>query len=255
MPASVIGGAAVTGLGFLRGRPARDAVGSGVSLMVAAVPEGLPTLATIAQIASARRLAARGALVRNPRALEALGRVDQICFDKTGTLTQNSISLVSIFVGEVEEPVESLSDAARAVLAAAARATPAANGEDVLPDAIDARRSAPRRRRESGINTSSTDGGGSTRSRRSPGTAPRRAQAPTVRPNGSCRSKGLPKRCCPVRQLYIRRARAARRRGPHARHRVDRLGRRGLLLFSQSPRRGCRPAPRLRSIPSRRSSS
>ncbi len=137
MPVSVIGGAAVTGLGFLRGRPARDAVGSGVSLMVAAVPEGLPTLATIAQIASARRLAARGALVRNPRALEALGRVDQICFDKTGTLTQNSISLVSIFVGDAEEPVESLSDAAQAVLAAAARATPAANGEDVLPDAID----------------------------------------------------------------------------------------------------------------------
>ncbi len=68
-------------------------VGTGVSLMVAAVPEGLPALATLAQVASARRLAARNALVRNPRAIEALGRVDQVCFDKTGTLTEGTISL------------------------------------------------------------------------------------------------------------------------------------------------------------------
>ena len=67
--------------------------------MVAAVPEGLPALATLAQVAAARRLAGNNALVRNPRALEALGRVDQICFDKTGTLTQNSISMVLVSDG------------------------------------------------------------------------------------------------------------------------------------------------------------
>ena len=87
VPVTVAGGAVVTGLGFLYRRPARDAVGAGVALTVAAVPEGLPTLATITQVAAARRLASRNALVRNPRALEALGRVDQVCFDKTGTLT------------------------------------------------------------------------------------------------------------------------------------------------------------------------
>jgi len=83
VPVTLAGGAIVAGLGFLYRRPARDAVGAGVALMVAAVPEGLPTLATITQVAAARRLASRNALVRNPRALEALGRVDQVCFDKT----------------------------------------------------------------------------------------------------------------------------------------------------------------------------
>ncbi len=66
LPVSLLGGAAVTGLGLARGQPMRDAVGTGVSLMVAAVPEGLPALATLSQVAAARRLAANNALVRNP---------------------------------------------------------------------------------------------------------------------------------------------------------------------------------------------
>ncbi len=137
LPVSLFGGAAVTGLGFLYRRPTRDAVGAGVSLMVAAVPEGLPALATLAQVASARRLAGKNALVRNPRAIEAIGRVDQVCFDKTGTLTQNSISLVLVSSDGADEPIDALTDVGRAVLAAAARATPAANGDDVLPHATD----------------------------------------------------------------------------------------------------------------------
>ena len=106
MPVTLAGGAIVTGLGFLYRRPARDAVGAGVALTVAAVPEGLPTLATITQVAAARRLASRNALVRNPRALEALGRVDQICFDKTGTLTHGAISLARVSDGVHVEQVE-----------------------------------------------------------------------------------------------------------------------------------------------------
>jgi cation-transporting ATPase I len=137
VPVTLAGGAAVTGLGFLYRRPAREAVGAGVSLMVAAVPEGLPTLATLAQVAAARRLASRNALVRNPRAIEALGRVDQVCFDKTGTLTEGSISLVCVSDGTNEEPLDALSDQGRAVLAAALRATPAVGSNDVLPHATD----------------------------------------------------------------------------------------------------------------------
>ncbi|MET0910244.1 MAG: heavy metal translocating P-type ATPase, partial [Ilumatobacteraceae bacterium] len=137
LPASVIGGAAVTGLGLLRRQPPRAAIGTGVSLMVAAVPEGLPALATLAQVAAARRLADNDALVRNPRALEALGRVDQICFDKTGTLTQNSISLVLVSNGGTDERVDELTAAGRFIVAAAARATPAANGGGPLPHATD----------------------------------------------------------------------------------------------------------------------
>ena len=137
VPVTLAGGAIVTGLGFLYRRPARAAVGAGVALTVAAIPEGLPTLATITQIAAARRLASRNALVRNPRALEALGRVDQVCFDKTGTLTQGSISLACVSDGEHDEQLDALGDRGRFVLAAALRATPLLEGDDVLPHATD----------------------------------------------------------------------------------------------------------------------
>ncbi len=137
VPVTIAGGAIVTGLGFLYRRPARDAVGAGVALTVAAVPEGLPTLATITQVAAARRLASRNALVRNPRALEALGRVDQICFDKTGTLTHGEIALARVSDGAHAEQVDMLTERGRFVLAAALRATPHLNGNDVLPHATD----------------------------------------------------------------------------------------------------------------------
>ena len=137
VPVTVAAGALVTGLGFLYRRPAPDAIGAGVALTVAAVPEGLPTLATITQVAAARRLAARNALVRNPRALEALGRVNQVCFDKTGTLTQGIISLTHVSDGEYEETLEALSDRGRLVLAAAIRATPTVEVDEFLPHATD----------------------------------------------------------------------------------------------------------------------
>jgi cation-transporting ATPase I len=91
LPVSVAGGALVSGLGLLRLVPLRQAVASGVAVAVAAVPEGLPLVATLAQQASARRLSRAGALVRSPRSVEALGRVDVVCFDKTGTLSENRL--------------------------------------------------------------------------------------------------------------------------------------------------------------------
>jgi len=136
VPVTVASGAAVTGLGVLRGRSLRAAVGSGVSLMVAAVPEGLPLLATVAQLAAAHRLAERGALVRNPRTIEALGRVDVLCFDKTGTLTAGHIALQQVSDGATYEPVGELAPRSVAVLAAALRASPAGDADD-LPHATD----------------------------------------------------------------------------------------------------------------------
>jgi cation-transporting ATPase I len=58
------------------------------------VPEGLPLVATLAQLAAARRLSTHGVLVRAPRTVEALGRVETVCFDKTGTLTENRLRVV-----------------------------------------------------------------------------------------------------------------------------------------------------------------
>ncbi len=94
LPLTLTGGAAVTGLALLRRAPLRQAVADGVAIAVAAVPEGLPLVATLSQLSAAQRLTARGALVRAPRTIEALGRVDTVCFDKTGTLTENKLRLV-----------------------------------------------------------------------------------------------------------------------------------------------------------------
>ncbi|CAL9618072.1 HAD-IC family P-type ATPase [Streptomyces sp. enrichment culture] len=123
LPVTLTGGALVTGLSLLRGSPVRRAVSGGVAVAVAAVPEGLPLVATVAQMAAARRLSRRGVLVRTPRTLEALGRVDTVCFDKTGTLTENRLRLVRAATadGTVRTP-----DAADAlpVVRLAARACP-----------------------------------------------------------------------------------------------------------------------------------
>ncbi|MFI9645481.1 HAD-IC family P-type ATPase [Streptomyces sp. NPDC052040] len=137
LPVALGSAAAVMAAGALRGRPPRDSVGAGVGLAVASVPEGLPFLVSAAQLASARRLSARGALVRDPRTIEAAGRTDVLCFDKTGTLTHGHISLVSVAADGDSRPVESLGEAQRSVLAAALRATPRPHGPAGLEHATD----------------------------------------------------------------------------------------------------------------------
>lgn len=124
-PIALGAGAALITTGALRGRRLKEVVSSGVSLAVASVPEGLPLLATAAQLAAAERLSKRGALVRNARNIEALGRVDVLCVDKTGTLTEGRIELRRVSDGTWDEAAEALGPAALRVLAAALRATPA----------------------------------------------------------------------------------------------------------------------------------
>jgi magnesium-transporting ATPase (P-type) len=122
---------AVVGAGLLRGRELQDVVTSAVGLAVAAVPEGLPFMASAAQLAAARRLSQHGILVRNPRTVEALGRVDVLCFDKTGTLTEGRITLAFVSDGRRRLPLSALSSPShRAVLTTGLRATPELrNGE------------------------------------------------------------------------------------------------------------------------------
>ncbi len=137
-PVALASGIGVVGVGLLRGRKMDELVGSAVSLAVASVPEGLPLLATAAQLAAARRLQKKGALVRNVRALEALGRVDTVCLDKTGTITEGSIVLGEVSDGATSQPLEALGESQRAVLAASLRASPARPGDLGRADPIDA---------------------------------------------------------------------------------------------------------------------
>ena len=128
-PLSLMAGGLVSVLGVLRATRLQQAVANGVSVAVAAVPEGLPVVATLAQHASAQRLTKSGVLVRVPRSVEALGRVDVVCFDKTGTLSENRLR-----VTEVRTAAGHSSDE---VLRCAVRATPPAKGQSHV-DATDA---------------------------------------------------------------------------------------------------------------------
>ncbi|MEV0032023.1 cation-translocating P-type ATPase [Nocardia sp. NPDC050793] len=132
LPLTLTGGGAVTALGGLRGQPLRTAIADGVGVAVAAVPEGLPLVATVAQLAAARRLSRHGVLVRANRTVEALGRVDTLCFDKTGTLTEGRLRLTTLADLHDQLPPDADSDTARRLLRAAARACPDPDGGPVL---------------------------------------------------------------------------------------------------------------------------
>jgi Ca2+-transporting ATPase len=89
----------IFGAGWLRGLALMQLARSSLSVAVAAVPEGLPMIATSTLALGVEEMRRHGIFIRRLEAVETLAAVNVICFDKTGTLTHGSMSLEQIIVG------------------------------------------------------------------------------------------------------------------------------------------------------------
>ncbi len=91
--------------GILRGENILDMLIVGISLAVAAVPEGLPAIVTISLALAVGRILKKNAVIRKLHAVETLGCADVICSDKTGTLTENKMTVTALSTPEADYQV------------------------------------------------------------------------------------------------------------------------------------------------------
>lgn len=82
--------------GVIRGEPVLNMVMTGITIAIAAIPEGLPATVTIALALAVRKMLKRNALVHRLHSVETLGCATVICTDKTGTITQNKMTVTKV---------------------------------------------------------------------------------------------------------------------------------------------------------------
>ena len=93
-------------IGWLQGKAIFEMFKIGISLAVAAIPEGLPLTVSVTLALSVRRMSKRGATVKKIPHVETLGSVNVVCSDKTGTLTLNHMTVTKIWHLDAPSPIE-----------------------------------------------------------------------------------------------------------------------------------------------------
>ncbi len=92
--------------GVLRGEPIFDMLMTGITIAIAAIPEGLPATVTIALALAVNRMMKQNALVNRLHSVETLGCAGILCVDKTGTITENNMTVTDIVTSDAQFKVE-----------------------------------------------------------------------------------------------------------------------------------------------------
>lgn len=130
--------------GLLQGRRFLELVNIGVSLAVAAIPEGLPVVVTVTLAIGQMRMAARNAVVRKLPAVETLGCVNVVCADKTGTMTKNEMAVSVLVASDFDRfTIPSAASASLQVNGGVGLLSPASIQSPATPLSSKAQRSSP----------------------------------------------------------------------------------------------------------------